>query len=139
MTMRQSREIRRDYHKLLQSRQWFEYSIARIERAGKQCWQCGLRENLQVHHLIYYDVYPCQYSDSQTRVLCRECHERVHHLADLIWVQTLRFQPAELEMLFKRLYEIRPVSEEERATMPDLFKSAGELLHGLHGANIDGL
>jgi predicted nucleic acid-binding Zn ribbon protein len=37
-----------------------------------ECWVCGSKENLILHHVKYYPI--CEY-----KVLCRKCHSFLHH------------------------------------------------------------
>ncbi len=116
------RHIRQDYHRLLQSRQWRDFSFDFIERNGGGCWACGDEDHLQVHHLVYRDVLPWEYYDHELRVLCEDCHKSVHAVADLVWVQILRFEPHELELILKRLQRLdEPDSTKVHSIVKGLF------------------
>jgi hypothetical protein len=96
------RDVRKDYAKLLIQQEWREFSQRQIEAAGNQCKNCGAEENLRVHHQVYYaSRLPWEYGGDEVRVLCRDCHESIHSVADLIWIQCLRFEPHELESILK--------------------------------------
>ena len=99
-----SRDIRRSYRQKLKTDEWHQFSAEVIERKDGKCFNCEATEHLQVHHLVYRDGYePWDYMDEDLRVLCVDCHEAVHLVADLIWVEVLRFHPPELELILKRL------------------------------------
>lgn len=111
--MKSSRSIRSEYRQLLKSHEWHKCAKEKIEEAGNQCWNCGSQDHLDVHHLTYRDVLPWEYSSDELRVLCRTCHESVHHVADLVWVECLRFEPHILELLLKRLRSAKDSGEEQ--------------------------
>lgn len=99
-----NREIRRSYHALLKDPRWVEFSAEFIRNSGCKCWNCGEEEHLQVHHLTYRDdLAPWEYPEDELRTLCADCHQAIHLVADLIWVELLRFDPSELEMLLKKV------------------------------------
>lgn len=55
-----------------------------LERAGNKCEDCGSVDKLEVHHkelLEPWEQRHNSYKNSQDnlKVLCRACHERVHH------------------------------------------------------------
>ncbi len=110
----QAREIRKRYHEFLKTAEWKSYSTELIDER-KCCWQCGTEENLQVHHLIYREwAKPWEYLDDEVRVLCRDCHEAVHVVADDIWVACLVFEPHQLEQMLKELRQIKESEESKR-------------------------
>lgn len=121
-----AREIRRSYHDLLKSPEWIEYSRGIIDEA-RECWRCGSEEDLQVHHLVYRQCLPWEYLREEVRVLCSECHTAVHLVADLIWVETLRFEPHELEIILKRIRHCRDLRDVDGAGEPDHFSNVTEL------------
>lgn len=101
-----AREIRRSYRQLLRDPRWIEFRdriLATDDNSQPECWNCDSRDELDVHHLVYRDVAPWEYAEHEVRILCRRCHEAIHLVADLIWVECLRFQPHELEIILKRL------------------------------------
>lgn len=46
---------------------------------GKRCNICKSRKNLDVHHLIYRDLFNIR-TKEDLRVLCRKCHYQIHQL-----------------------------------------------------------
>lgn len=69
------------YEEYLQSEHWNKYRTIRIALTP-YCQFCGGKENLEVHHLRYYDdrgrsiLGSEEYRDSM--VLCHSCHMRFH-------------------------------------------------------------
>jgi len=50
-----------------------------LERDGYKCKQCGLSENLHVHHLKPYSQYPAlRFETSNGITLCEKCHKELH-------------------------------------------------------------
>lgn len=99
-----SRETKRGYRDWLNTREWREFSAREIEKQGGSCWSCGSEENLVVHHLKYcWSRKPWEYDSVDLRILCSDCHKAIHKVADLVWVELLRFEPHALELILKRL------------------------------------
>ena len=74
---------REEYERLLQSDYWKGYSYSLIKERNFTCADCGRsfpneRNKLQVHHLVYRDIYPWSYRPEEVVVLCKECHQRRH-------------------------------------------------------------
>lgn len=72
-----------EYKKLLQSDYWKGYSYSLIKERDFTCEDCGRRfynerNKLQVHHLVYRDVYPWSYNPDEVIVLCEDCHKKRH-------------------------------------------------------------
>lgn len=85
-----SRDIRKNYHLLLNTSEWYSFSKEIINDRG-QCFECGETENLQLHHKGYKEGHmPWEYDESEVEVLCRPCHEHKHLLADELWNVALR-------------------------------------------------
>jgi hypothetical protein len=120
--MKHKRSIRADYRDLLKTMEWRQCAFRKIEEAGHKCWNCGSGKHLDVHHLTYRDILPWDYVSEELRVLCRDCHEAVHHVADLVWVECLRFEPHVLEVLLKRLQGVQD-SGEPRVNAIEVFRS----------------
>ena len=73
------------YEKLLRSDYWRGFSYSLIKERGFICEDCGKsfyneRNKLQVHHLVYRDIYPWSYRPEELIVLCEDCHKRRHGL-----------------------------------------------------------
>lgn len=99
------REIRKNYRDLLNDPRWKQFSATFTE--GMRCWNCDSPDELHVHHLTYRPILPWEYSARDLRVLCKDCHRQVHLVADLVWVEALRFEPHALEVLLKRMKRAR--------------------------------
>lgn len=64
------------YRKFLKSEFWKELS-ARKKSMVRKCQECGRKDRLQAHHVIYRDNwYETRLED--LRVLCRKCHMVEH-------------------------------------------------------------
>jgi hypothetical protein len=111
------------YSDKLKTWEWEEFRERQLELAEHMCWVCGTRDRLNVHHLTYHSGEPWEYSDDQVRVLCEECHRAIHVVADDIWIESLRFQPHELELILKHLKRIdKPESPNLMALLKSLRK-----------------
>ena len=74
---------REEYERLLKTDYWKGYSYSLIKERNFTCQDCGRRfpnerNKLQVHHLVYRDVYPWSYRPDEVVVLCEECHRKRH-------------------------------------------------------------
>jgi len=74
-----------DYQSLLQSDYWKGFSYSLIKERNFTCQDCGRsfyneRNKLQVHHLVYRDIYPWSYKPEEMVVLCEDCHRKRHGL-----------------------------------------------------------
>lgn len=101
-----SKKIRREYLRLLDDPHWEDFTSEVADFYHNACWCCGSTDSLHVHHLVYYEGrLPWEYEVSEVRLLCAVCHAAIHAVADVIWVQCLRFQPHELELILKMIKE----------------------------------
>jgi len=66
------------YQVYLQSPHWKQLRAEKWKRSHKRCGICGSKEQLQVHHMVYRQIYDVQLTD--LRVLCDTCHETTHRL-----------------------------------------------------------
>lgn len=67
------------YNEYLKSDDWFQKrKLRRNHKTGSTCSLCHSMENLEVHHLVYKNLFDVEQKD--LRVLCRMCHLRVHDL-----------------------------------------------------------
>lgn len=101
--MKYGKQIRKEYKDYLLDWRWVEFSNEFIERNGNECWFCAESDELLVHHLRYRNIKPWEYDDDELRVLCRSCHNSLHGALNDIWMELLRFSPAQLECLLKRV------------------------------------
>ena len=60
----------------LRSPWWKQRRLAALRLGGWQCAECGGRNGLDVHHLIYDRLYGEE--DADLQVLCRTCHDTAH-------------------------------------------------------------
>ena len=65
-------EYRSEY---LKSSHWKQLRQEKIEK-NPLCEKCGVDSNLDVHHLLYKNLYDISLDDLQT--LCRKCHDEEH-------------------------------------------------------------
>lgn len=75
------------YKELLTDVRWIEFSRKVKLFYGNQCQGCGAKtKNLQAHHKVYYTKKkvicrkPWEYDMSDMTALCKNCHEKVHHI-----------------------------------------------------------
>ena len=62
------------------SPEWYKKREEVFEKYGKQCLECGKRENVQVHHLVYRKrKHVWEYDLDELIPLCKECHEKIHN------------------------------------------------------------
>lgn len=134
--MKSARDIRRHYKSLLGREEWREFSRQTIDVCDGLCWACGSDDNLQVHHLVYRDVLPWEYMANEVRVLCRECHESLHQVADLIWVAALRFEPHMLEILLKRIKSAQHTVDNSQDIAIDMENLCHQITRGTWGAEL---
>lgn len=75
------------YSEKLRDSRWLEFRREFIDRRRRfrnghdWCDECGeeTRGSLHVHHRLYLtNNEPWQYEDEQLRLLCEECHDRIH-------------------------------------------------------------
>ena len=70
------------YDEYLLSPEWRAKREKVLDEQGRMCCICGSTDNIHVHHTKYeeidgVDVSPC-------RVLCGECHKKIHASSDYI-------------------------------------------------------
>ena len=65
------------YAAYLQSEDWQKKRSAKFARS-RICALCGAKKKLQVHHLVYRDLWDVRLTD--LRVVCNACHEIIHDL-----------------------------------------------------------
>ncbi len=69
-----------DYKKYLKSEKWFLKREALFVDRGKKCERCGSKENIQVHHIHYRNIYFENLEDLM--VVCKSCHRKIHGIVD---------------------------------------------------------
>jgi 5-methylcytosine-specific restriction endonuclease McrA len=71
---------KQQYAELLLDDRWKRKRLIILKRDNHTCQHCGLKHNLQVHHLIYKvgGVPPWEYRNSDLITLCVNCHTEVH-------------------------------------------------------------
>lgn len=124
--MKTARDIRRRYNSSLQDIRWKDFCAdmfaisSDCDHPNGKCWACETTEYLQVHHLVYRDDRePWEYEPHEVRVLCCDCHKSIHKIADIVWVECLRFEPHEIEIFLKQLKSNR--------RLPSNYRELGEL------------
>lgn len=65
------------YREYLKSDHWKHLRRSKLKHKTR-CGICGSRQNIQIHHLIYRNIYDVKTSD--LRRLCGRCHQTVHEL-----------------------------------------------------------
>ena len=69
------------YNRLLEDKRWKEFRLKVLSERGDKCECCGGTDILQIHHTFYIiGKMPWEYDINDMRVLCRTCHQKIHHL-----------------------------------------------------------
>ena len=69
------------YNRLLEDRRWKEFRLKVMSERGSRCECCGGTDILQIHHTFYISgKMPWEYDINDMRVLCKECHQRIHNI-----------------------------------------------------------
>lgn len=69
------------YNRLLEDKRWKEFRLKVLSERGSRCECCGGTGILQIHHTFYISgKMPWEYDVNDMRVLCRTCHQKIHHL-----------------------------------------------------------
>jgi 5-methylcytosine-specific restriction endonuclease McrA len=66
-----------EYESHLRSKKYFRFKEMVLRLRGRRCERCGVGGMLDIHHKHYRTLGMERPMDVQ--VLCRHCHERVHH------------------------------------------------------------
>lgn len=67
-----------EYRHLLLDPRWKLRRLEILERDGNKCTVCGCEEQLQVHHNVYEEKAPWEYTDDQLETVCIDCHKKHH-------------------------------------------------------------
>lgn len=74
-----TKAVKMNYDEFLQDPRWFAFRQFVFAVRGHKCEVCGSTERLQVHHVGYKKgLLPWEYTCNDVKVLCRNCHARVH-------------------------------------------------------------
>ena len=69
------------YNRLLEDKRWKEFRLKVMSERGNKCECCGGTDILQIHHTFYISgKMTWEYDVKDMRVLCKKCHQRIHHL-----------------------------------------------------------
>lgn len=69
------------YNRLLKDKRWKEFRLKVMSVRGNKCECCGGTHILQIHHTFYISgKMPWEYNIDDMRVLCKECHQRIHNI-----------------------------------------------------------
>lgn len=69
------------YNRLLEDKRWKEFRLKVLSERGNKCECCGGTDILQIHHTFYISgKMPWEYDIKDMRVLCKECHQRIHNI-----------------------------------------------------------
>jgi hypothetical protein len=77
------------YWEKLQDPRWQQKRLEVMKAKDFHCECCGTNQiTLNVHHKEYFKNYePWEYHNNQLAVLCKVCHESLHHEVDLYkWI-----------------------------------------------------
>ena len=74
---RHGRPKAHSYSAYLNSDHWKQTRQKALENAEYQCWECGSKDRLHVHHLTYENIGGELPEDLM--VLCASCHAKIHN------------------------------------------------------------
>lgn len=103
MTKHTTKEL---YAMFLESDFWIELSRLKRRQAGK-CQRCPARKQLQAHHIRY----PEHWFDTRLEdleVLCRDCHEKEHRIAKVVFTPNTPQQARERRQGLERNGQWKP-------------------------------
>ena len=75
---RRLKKVLSPYQQYLKSSKWKKISKAVKERDNNQCVKCQSKENLNVHHLTYDNIFNEQDYLEDLTCVCKTCHENIH-------------------------------------------------------------
>lgn len=76
-----SKKRKEYYNRLLEDERWKEFRLKVLSERGDKCECCGGTHILQIHHTFYISgKMPWEYDIDDMRVLCKKCHQKIHHL-----------------------------------------------------------
>ncbi len=70
--------FKKKYYDYLKSKKWAQIKLDLYELRGKQCEVCESKQNVQVHHLTYKNVFKEESKDLV--LLCKVCHRKEHKI-----------------------------------------------------------
>ncbi len=83
LNIRSNNKINKDktgkewYKEYLKTNHWQRVRKKALKRAGYKCQVCGYKQNLEVHHNTYKNIW-CEKPEDVV-VLCWKCHKTFHH------------------------------------------------------------
>jgi len=75
---KKKRKVLSDYHKYLLSDEWAAIKLDLFEFRGEICERCNSKDNIQVHHIHYKNLYNEEPED--LLILCKDCHKEEHSI-----------------------------------------------------------
>jgi 5-methylcytosine-specific restriction endonuclease McrA len=113
------------YKNKLNTSRWKRFADDVKRRDGYKCIQCGCKDNLQVHHKLYYQHRsPWDYTIDLLETLCGSCHKMKH---ENISIDTY---VAKERSTFKEL------KRKERAKYRELYNKENIFVRGMTAAEI---
>ena len=77
----EKRKRQKHYEHLLKDERWKLFRLRVMSERGCSCEYCGSTETIQIHHTKYVKGrLPWEYDIKDMRVVCRICHQKIHHL-----------------------------------------------------------
>ena len=77
----EKRKRQKHYEHLLKDERWKLFRLRVMSERGCSCEYCGSTETIQIHHTKYVKGrLPWEYDIKDMRVVCRTCHQKIHHL-----------------------------------------------------------
>lgn len=69
------------YSAQLKDKRWQAFRDFVFTVRGNRCEKCGVKNNIQVHHLLYKKgCYAWEYTVNDVMVVCGDCHKKIHGL-----------------------------------------------------------
>lgn len=67
---------KREYYDYLKTPQWKLFRQLALDTLGHECGKCGNKNELQVHHKHYRNIF--QENIKDVMILCASCHRMTH-------------------------------------------------------------
>lgn len=81
----------REYLEYINSPTWRKQRLKAFQRWGRACNACGVQHSIEVHHLVYRNLYDVETGDLMP--LCVKCHNEVHEGVKLSSILRCESQP----------------------------------------------
>ena len=93
--------LNKEYEAFLQSPEWKEIRMRRLNKDHNRCVVCGSSELLQVHHFNYRLLT----DEDMLVTLCKACHQRWHEILPILMTEVEKLNKAFTLELDKQMAE----------------------------------